>query len=314
MAAFITRTQDSALRRGSQRAALKQWATFKNSLLAALSSLANGSSPRLMASDGSDIWVANTGNGTVSRVRASDGALLGTWTGATGVFDVLVMPNLIWLTGQTSPGNIYGIDPRQPPGPVITFSLPGLGAYPTGIATDGQYIWTANFGGSVSKVNPNGTATTITTGFSQPVGILFDGTDIWVTDLGDNHLKQLDSNGGILQSVPVGSQPNFPVFDGSNIWVPNNADASVTVVRARDGVVLTTLTGNGLNLPSQAAFDGERILVTNFAGDSVSLWKATDLTPLGTFTSGPGSHPLGACSDGVHFLVTLNGFNYVLKL
>jgi hypothetical protein len=266
-----------------------------------------------MASDGSDVWVANTGNGTVSRVRASDAALLGTWTGATGAFDVLVTPRGVWVTGQTSPGNIYTIYPDNAPSPVTVYPTSSIGALPTGIATDGEYIWTANFGGSVSKFI-SGPATTVTTGFSQPVGILFDGTNIWVTDLGDNHLKKLDSNGSILWSVPVGSQPNFPVFDGSNIWVPNNADASVTVVRARDGVVLTTLTGNGLNLPSQAAFDGERILVTNFAGDSVSLWKATDLTPLGTFTSGVGSHPLGACSDGIHFFISLNGLNLVLAL
>ena len=121
-------------------------------------------------------------------------------------------------------------------------------------------------------------ATTNTgTGFSHPVGILFDGTNIWVTDEGDNKLKKLDSGASVLQSVLVGTLPQLPIFDGSNIWVPNFGDSSVSVVRARDGQVLATLTGNGLNGPIQAAFDGQRILVTNGSGDSVSRcgWQQT---------------------------------------
>jgi len=98
------------------------------------------------------------------------------------------------------------------------------------------------------------------------------------------------------------------VFDGSNIWVPNSNDNSVTVVRVRDGIVLATLTGNGLNGPVQAAFDGERILVTNFGGNSVSLWKATDLTPIGSVSNlNIGRTPWAACSDGLNFWILLQG-------
>jgi YVTN family beta-propeller protein len=65
------------------------------------------------------------------------------------------------------------------------------------------------------------------------------------------------------QTVNVGTNPRYPVFDGTNIWVPNNGDNSVSVVRAATGAVTATLTNNGLNDPRQAAFDGQRILVTN---------------------------------------------------
>src|SRR5215470_15632141 len=92
MAAFITRTQDSALRRGSKRAALDQfWTTTPNyaSSSGGLGTTIVGSVPILVQSDGADLWVAN-GDSTVSRVRASDGKLLDTWTGATSAFGVLV--------------------------------------------------------------------------------------------------------------------------------------------------------------------------------------------------------------------------------
>src|SRR5215471_4107140 len=63
MAAFITRTQDSALRRGSKRAALQQsWTTTPRYLSAAggLGTTTVGTNPSLVESDGADLWVANT--------------------------------------------------------------------------------------------------------------------------------------------------------------------------------------------------------------------------------------------------------------
>ena len=169
----------------------------------------------------------------------------------------------------------------------------------------------------VSRINPDtGATATFTTGFSAPQGILYDGANLWVADSGDNNLKKLDASGAILQSVPVGTTPEFPVFDGSNMWVPNYHGPSVTVVRARDGMVLATLTGNGLNGPVQAAFDGQRILVTNNNGNSVSLWNATDLTPIGNVSMGGGAptFPNGACSDGINFWITLSGTNQLARL
>jgi hypothetical protein len=309
MVAFVTRTQDSALRRGSRRAALGQWATPTTLPMTGRTTI--GSFPERVASDGADVWVASDG-GTVTRVRASDGTVLGTWTGAAGAFGVLVARGRIYVTGSINPGRVYMIDPSMAPGAVTTMN--GLlGAFTHGIATDGTFIWTANpGGGSVSIVDPdNGATINITSGFSSPWGILFDGTNIWVSDHGDNKLKQLDAMGNVIQSVPVGNNPQLPVFDGTNIWVPNGNDNSVTVVRARDGIVLATLTGNGLFEPDQAAFDGQRILVTNVS--NVSLWKAADLTRIGSVSAGAAS-TIGACSDGINFWIVLGITNQLARL
>jgi len=64
------------------------------------------------------------------------------------------------------------------------------------MATDGTYIWTANNSGSVSKVSLVGTNQTFTNGFIHPIGVLFDGSNIWVTDQGGfGSLDKLDGNG-----------------------------------------------------------------------------------------------------------------------
>jgi DNA-binding beta-propeller fold protein YncE len=252
---------------------------------------------------------------TVSRVRASDGRVLETWTDADEARGVLCAMGKVFVTGWTNPGQLYQIDPTQTAGAVTTLSS-ALGINPFGIAYDGQRIWTANNGaggGSSVSIITLGPVmvTNVTTGFTTVIGIIYDGANIWVTDniAGTvDKLHKLDSMGGILLSVDVADSPLHPAFDGTNIWVPNFISNSVSVVRATGGLagtVLATLSGNGLGGPTQAAFDGERILVANQTGNSISLWKASDFTPIGTFSTGANTGPQGACSDGLNFWITL---------
>src|SRR5580765_7760741 len=88
MAAFLSRTVDGALKRGGRRAALDQFWTTKGASTLATTTV--GTTPWEVRSDGADLWVANLGSNTVSRVRASDGKLLETWTGAASAEGVLV--------------------------------------------------------------------------------------------------------------------------------------------------------------------------------------------------------------------------------
>src|SRR5262249_20511707 len=307
MAAFLSRTVDRTLQRGGRRAALKQFWTPQSSGVLGLTAV--GSTPRLVESDGADLWVANFGAGTVSRVRGSDGKLMETWTGAFAAYGVIVAMGRVFVTGNSSSGQLFRIDPRQAAGAVTTVAS-NLGNGTVGIAFDGSRIWTANFSGSVSIVTPGAsppwTVTTVMTGFVNPLGALYDGAHIWVTDESAGTLLKLDGAGAILQTVTVGTSPRHPVFDGTNIWVPNIPFGSISVVRASNGTVVATLTGNGLDGPATAAFDGQRVLVTNEPGGTVSLWKAADLTALGSFGTGASTTPYGACSDGVNFWITLN--------
>ena len=318
MAAFITRTMDQSLRRGSRRAALNQFWTLTPHYVpsgSGTSDIPGGGPLRLVQSDGADLWVADFGSNSVHRARASDGKYLGTWTGATNAFGVLVADGNVFVTGRSNPnGVLYYIDPRG--GPSSVFALTSdLGSNPVGIAFDGDRVWTANSAtgpgtGSVSFMSLGFLSpTTVSTGFSQPLGILYDGSNIWVTDIGDGTLKQLNSSGAVIKTVTVGGAPQFPAFDGTNIWVPNLIPDTVTVVRAGGalgGTVLATLTGNGLSSPRSVAFDGERILVTN-AGGNLSLWNASDLTQIGFTPAGGGTDPFGACSDGLNFWITIGG-------
>jgi hypothetical protein len=305
MAAFVTRTMDQSLKRGSKRAALDQYWTSQTANNIALTTV--GMLPRLVKSDGVYVWVANFDSNTVSQVRAIDGALIGTWTGATTASGVVCAMAKVFAVGGT-PGKLYQIDPLLPVGPVTVLSS-SLGNVPTAIAYDGQRLWTANSTSiSIITFNPV-TVTNVSTGFSNPQGLIYDGANMWLTDnLGGSvdKIHKLDSTGTILLSVDVGNTPVNPAFDGTNIWVPNFISNNVTVVRAVGslaGTVLATLSGNGLTNPVTAAFDGERVLVTDQGGTAaVSLFKASDFTPIVTNIGSTGS--FGACSDGLNFWFT----------
>jgi hypothetical protein len=310
-AVFVAKGLNQSLARSSRRAALGQWWTTTPQYAFGLGVTAVGLDPEGLAADGQDIWVANTGSGTVSRVRASDGRLLETWTGAGDPVAVLAAMGRILVTSIRPPeGTLYMIDPTQSPGPATAVAT--LPPSPISMVFDGSRIWTANLEGSVSIVTPSsGTpwaVTTVSTGFVGLSGAVFDGTNVWVTDVGASTLLKLDSNAGILETVAVGAVPSFPVFDGSNIWVPNHDSGSVSVVRVADGVVLSTLSGNGLQAPSSAAFDGERVLIVNGpitrpGSGTVSLFRAGDLSPIGYSTA----NGFEACSDGINFWITFQG-------
>ncbi len=314
MTTFLQRSLDQGLARTSRRAALNQWWTSES--VTSMQTIFVGGAALRCAADGKDIWTAN--DGQVVRVQASTGAVLGTWTGASGSQGVFVAAGKVFVAGFTSPGNLYVIDPTQPPGAVSSAAT--LGNRPYGIAFDGTNIWTANFGspGSVSIITPQApyTVLTKTTGFNTPVGILYDGAYIWVTDYTAGTLLKLDSAGTILQTVTVGVNPYYPAFDGANIWVPNSGGNSITVVQASTGNVVATINSdasNQLTGPFGASFDGERVLITNYGGNSVTLFKAADLSFIANLATGAGTLPNGACSDGVNFWVPLFGTGNLLR-
>ncbi len=321
MAAFVARTQDSAVRRASRRAAAGQWAVPRDKGVLKMTSLASGAG--IPCFDGEDVWAPDNGGTDVARVHASDGKLLSAWTGGLGVSAAISAAGYIFAVGVTSPGRLYRIDPASPPG-AMTQVAGNLGDAPRGAAFDGLSVWTADQGsapgfGSLSRYNVvTNNVTKFGVGFDQPVGIVFDGTHLWVVDDGANALLRVDpATGGVLQSLPMGDVETLsqPVFDGSNVWVPVT-NALQVVKTSTPAVLLATLTGNGLGEAGVAAFDGERILVagTSPSGASASLWRASSLAPLGNLDLGA-TGLVGAASDGLHFWIVSNpgGSSFLMR-
>ena len=64
---------------------------------------------------------------------------------------------------------------------------------------------------------------------SAPVGVRFDGTNVWVANSGSNNVTKLQaSTGKVLGTFAVGAVPQDLVYDGANIWVANTSSNTMT--------------------------------------------------------------------------------------
>ncbi len=199
-----------------------------------------GSQPYGLCFDGANIWSANYGDGTVSKIRASDGANLGTFQTSLGApYGVTFDGANIWV----SDGSDYGTSVaklRASDGKNLgTFKV---GQSPGWMAFDGQHIWVPNgFNGTVTELSEDGkTLGTFPAGTSA-VAAAFDGENVWITNNGDGTVTKLRaSDGKLVGTYSVGHGALGIAFDGANMWIANRGDGTVSELRASDGSVVGT--------------------------------------------------------------------------
>jgi Protein of unknown function (DUF1566)/Collagen triple helix repeat (20 copies) len=267
-----------------------------------------GSQPLGVAFDGANIWVANNVGNNVSKLRASDGANLGTFSVGPGPNGVAFDGANIWVTNfsNNSVTKLRASDGAN----LGTFAV---GNGPFAVAFDGANIWVTNVGSdsTVSKLRASDGANlgTFAVG-SRPFGVAFDGANIWVTNFFKTAITKLRaSDGANLGSFFVGTSPYGVAFDGANIWVANFGSNNVSKLQASDGADLGTFAVG--NAPYSVAFDGTNIWVTNQGDSTVSKLRASDGADLGTFAVG--NAPYGVAFDGANIWVTNSGSNNVSK-
>ena len=147
-----------------------------------------GVGPFGVALDGANIWVANVNSHTVTKLRASDGANLGTFPAGLNPWDVAFDGANIWVANLGS-DNVTKL--RASDGANLgTFPV---GNSPRGVAFDGANIWVTNSGSNnVTKLRASDGANlgTFPVGFS-PVGVAFDGANIWVVNFRSNNVTRI---------------------------------------------------------------------------------------------------------------------------
>src|SRR5262249_54871701 len=105
---------------------------------------------------------------------------------------------------------------------------------------------------------------------TNPAGIAFDGTNMWVTNNGSNDVTELNPDG--LQagccSFPAGPTPRAIALHGTHMWVANSDEFDMTELNIDGSKIATFPVGN---FPEGIAFDGTDIWVTN---DGVTRLRA----------------------------------------
>jgi hypothetical protein len=284
-----------------------------------------------MAFDGSNIWIVNSQSYTVTKLRASDGACVGTcvfsaggagndgYTGDTGIaFDGANM----WVANfsNNTVAKLRASDGAN------------LGVFPTGsgpwrVAFDGAKIWVENLwdntvtvlrasDGSVFGTFPAGPAG----GAPNPAGLAFDGTYMWVLNSNNNWgpnpgtvTRLLASSGACVTpcTFNVGNVPYEIAFDGANMWVSNGYDSTVTRLRASDGACVGSCTlpvGEASGDAAGLAFDGTYLWVAGTTSSVVTKIRASDGANFGIFPlGGPGTILQCVAFDGAHVWASYYG-------
>ena len=253
-----------------------------------------------MAFDGTDIWVSNSLENTLSRIDPTTNTVTATIEVYPTPGAVRVDGSNLWVTtGSTTPckdrpnhehrhgtvtvgagpyrsvgaanvwvANVYDntvskIDPATN-GVTATIDVPGG---PRGLAFDGNMWVTSQALNKVSEINTSSNAVTCVVSVPGPAwAIAFDGTYVWATF--NNSLAKIDLACTVAATVPVGTSALAVAADGTNLWVANYGADNVSKVDPVSNTVTQTIAVG--HFPIAVAFDGDNVWVTNQSTGTVS--------------------------------------------
>ena len=153
---------------------------------------------------------------------------------------------------------------------------------------------------------------TITIGSGGPVGLAFDGTNIWTANFYGGVAKVRVSDGSVTSynSITGVSNPWCVAFDGTYLWV-TAGNGTVTKLNTADASVAGGPYTVGSN-PQGVTFDGSHIWVANVGSNTVTELNASDGSLVGTYSAG--TQPAGIAFDGTNIWVSNLGSSNVTKL
>jgi TolB protein len=139
-----------------------------------------GDGPLALAFDGEHIWVAQGGDDTVMKLRASDGVVLSTHRVGAGPVALAFDGSSIWVANAK---NDTVVTQRAFDGEHVWVET-RVGDFPSSLTFDGSNVWVANgLGDSVSKISASdGVVLATFPAGRDPNAVVYDGENIWVAN------------------------------------------------------------------------------------------------------------------------------------
>lgn len=291
--------------------------------------------PRYLAFDGENIWVTHSGEyARVSKLRASDGAFLGSFYGGAYPAGLVYVAGKIWVAagyggvilrasdgaqiggfggsfGVTFDGeNVWATDPvldivqKYRASDAALLGTFDVGATPGGVAFDRGNIWVANFDdGTVTKLRASdGTLLgTFRSGDEDPQYVAVDRAgDVWVTHF-NGAVTVLRARDGGLEKKYANLSPQNITSDGSNIWISRDGNSSSVIRFSPDAATTYRRERFEVGGASGLTFDGTNIWVAQDGFGTVTELRANDGTVVGVFPAGGSSN--GDTYDGTYIWV-----------
>jgi YVTN family beta-propeller protein len=185
-----------------------------------------GADPAAVTVTGGDVWVANSGDGTVTRISAAAGRVVDTIQVGNVPDAIASGPSGIWVADRGD-ATVDRIDPVT--GKVTRRGI-AVGGLPDGIAVGPDAVWVANGqDGTVTRIDP----ATGQPGGPLPVGagpegIAITADAVWVTNSLDLTVYRLDpATGKVTDVIGVGDGPSAIAAAGDGVWVSDEFDATL---------------------------------------------------------------------------------------
>lgn len=178
-----------------------------------------------------------------------------------------------------------------------------VGSLPLRLVETPQGVWVSVIGdGTLVRIDP-GTGevdlrTTVRPHGSEPEGLAYDGSTVWVVDQAGNRVLPLDPASGRLgTAIPVGGEPRLVTVGRSGVYVTNYTEGSVT--RVVDGTGTTRNAGSCLT-PQGLAEAAGVLWVACTVDDQVVGLDAVTLKPVTRLPDLPAADAVVADGDTVY--------------
>ncbi len=187
-------------------------------------------------------WVANTLDGTVSRVHAG---------GRSVAIPVKGLPSglatgfgLVWVSDFSN----RGVERISPGANKVVGHEIAVGNGPASIATGYGAVWVANtLDGTVSRVQPNGGRTDVLRVAGRPDGLALGGGSVWVASGDTATVTQISADGPkVVRTIAVGNGATGIVVGSGAVWVANALDGTVSRIDLSSGVVTASRVAAGV--------------------------------------------------------------------
>jgi protein kinase-like protein len=236
--------------------------------------------PEAIATSGSTVWVANSGNNSVAELDASNGHLLRSLSGASHRFTVSGLiaadGSHIWIPNGSSVTELNASDGSV--AGVLSEQSHGLD-YPAAIADDGQHVWITSGVDSLIEIDASTglwvRTITLPGGSASGSGISVSGEDVWIE--GSYMVVEVNADTGSVEFQQRLGDGNAIVDDGTHVWVTDlglaNPSGSIIELDADNGHTASTIANpNGaLQSISAIAACGSHVWVANRSNHSSML-------------------------------------------
>lgn len=236
-----------------------------------------GVSPFASASDGTSLWVINSGDNTVSRFALADGTPVGSpLTGFSNPSGICFDGTYMWVCDANSNSvfQIRASDASYIGSPV------SVGTYPFSAVYDGTYIW-------VSCTSSNNAY----------------------------YLNISPSQSTVAGNVATDQAPEGICFDGTNVWTACVNSSSLTIIVAATQTAASFSPISLSGAASDVCYDGvSRVWAAIYGSGDLVAYNVSDGSPAGFNPVSVGGSVQYVCSDGTYIWASQPGDNSVAQV